>query len=124
MTYTKNISRKKDFKVIEKIINYNEYYPRNVSITFDKNFFFYLVKITPVKGVDKSEMTSIHSSQMKELYKNGFIIQDLYLRITNQGHDAFHIDLDQRFKDLNFELEIKLVRMEEIPKYFSRGSFY
>lgn len=124
MTYTKNISRKKDFKAIEAIIDYNEYHPRNVNVTFDKNFFFYQVMITPGKGIAYEEIVSVHPSVLKKLYSYGFIVQDVHLRITTGGFDTWFIQDDIQFKSLKFKMELKLVRISELDKYFLKGSFY
>ncbi len=125
MVYSKNISRKKDFKILEEIIDSNEYHPRNVTVKFDKNFFFYEVTISPGKGEDQSEIFHVGQSIFRKLYRAGFVFQEIFLRASSSTSiSTWYIDDETKYKHLSFRYELKLVRIEELTKYFSRGSFY
>jgi len=125
LVYSKNISRKKDFKIIQEIIDSNEYHPREVTAKYDKNFFFYEVTIAPGKGEEQQEIFHVGQSIFRKLYRAGFVFQEIFLRAeSSQTISKWYIDDETQFKHLSFRYELKIVRIEELPKYFSRGSFY
>ncbi len=127
MIYKTNISRKKDFKTIQQIIDYNEYYSRETKIVFDKNFFFYTIQIKMKdEKVNPRDLTGINTSVMKKLHEAGFILQEYYIEMLHNSGivSSFSIPDSLKHKNVIYRTRLVLVRESEIDKYFMRGFFY
>lgn len=127
MVYSKNISRKKDFKMIRAILDFNEYYEREITVEYDKNFFFYRVNIKMKDEVkNPRDLTGVNGSQLKKLFDAGFILQEYHQNVLDTSGivTGFSISDSVKYKHLVFRSSLLLVRESEIRKYFMRGSFF
>jgi len=117
-------NRKADFELFEKIFNDNQYHPKEVVSSFDKNFWFYTVRIQPKTPDEYNylDCTSLDTDSGRKLKENDFHIVHHVVRFNNRnkGYCGWGYDSQTKLGELFATLTLTLVRSDEWNKYTSK----
>ncbi len=122
---------------LESVFNANEYWPTNVKIKFDKNFWYYSLWVRPTdkeikKGANYRHYTKDYNEEdFLKLDDKGFMIvhcQVDYIHKEQLSGNFSTIGLwgtdDQKFGSLVSQLFLQIVRIDEFDKYKQKNWRY
>jgi len=122
-------SRKKDFEKFEKLFNDNEYWPVKITCKFDKNFWFYVVNVTPTNDYIKNHPHNIECNgfiddQGIKIINAGFIIVECRVRIHEPNTIGWGPDKNTKLSQIYFSQDMLIVREDEWKKFLRKNYRY